>query len=59
MSEKTVWGIHAGKTGDADSLFIKKNFVALGWLEMKDIGKLPADREAFKQRVQGNGDGFI
>ncbi len=29
MSEKTVWGIHAGKTGDADSLFIKKNIVAL------------------------------
>ena len=26
MSEKTVWGIHAGRTGDADSLFLKKNF---------------------------------
>jgi len=52
MTEKTVWGIHAGKTGDADSLFLKKNFVALGWLDMGDIGKLPPDREAFKEKVR-------
>jgi len=52
MNEKTVWGIHAGRTGDADSLFLQKNFVALGWLEMGNIGKLPADREAFKEKVK-------
>lgn len=52
MSERTVWGIHAGRTGDADSLFLKKNFVALGWLDMGDIGQLPADREAFKDKVR-------
>jgi hypothetical protein len=23
MSQKTIWGIHAGKTGNADSLFMK------------------------------------
>lgn len=51
MNDKTVWGIHAGKTGDADSLFLNKNIIALGWLLMGDIGKLPADREAFKNRV--------
>ena len=28
--EITVWGIHAGRTGDADSLFLKKNVIALG-----------------------------
>ncbi|HET8563923.1 MAG TPA: hypothetical protein VFM35_08645, partial [Candidatus Binatia bacterium] len=28
-NEKTIWGIHAGKTGDADSLFLKKNYIAL------------------------------
>lgn len=52
MTEKTVWGIHAGKTGDADTLFLKKNFVALGWLDMGDIGKLPSDRESFKEKVK-------
>jgi restriction system protein len=52
MGERTVWGIHAGKTGDADSLFLKKNFVALGWLDMGDIGKLPPDRESFKEKVR-------
>lgn len=26
-----VWGIHGGRTGDAHSLFLQKNFIALGW----------------------------
>jgi len=34
MKEATIWGIHGGKTGDADSLFLKKNFVALGWAKI-------------------------
>ncbi len=50
-SEKTVWGIHAGRTGDADALFLKKNYVALGWSEMGDLSKLRPDREAFKAKV--------
>jgi restriction system protein len=50
-SEKTIWGIHGGKTGDADSLFLKDNVVALGWAEMGNIGALPADREAFKTKL--------
>ena len=29
--EPTIWGIHGGKTGDADSLFLKKSYVAIGW----------------------------
>jgi restriction system protein len=52
MSEKILWGIHAGKTGDADSLFLKSNFVALGWLAMGDVSKLTPDREAYKQKVR-------
>src|SRR5438128_3020579 len=52
MSEKAIWGIHAGKTGDADSLFMKRNFVALGWSDMGDVSKLPSDREAFKKKVR-------
>ncbi len=51
MTEKTIWGIHAGKTGDADSLFLKKNVIALGWVEMRDIGKFKPDREDFKKQV--------
>ena len=51
MNDKIVWGIHAGKTGDADSLFLKKNIVALGWQAMGDIGKLPGERESFKNKV--------
>lgn len=51
MSEPTLWGIHAGKTGDADSLFLKKNFVAVGWIKMADLSSIKADREAFKSKV--------
>lgn len=48
----TLWGIHAGKTGDADQLFLTQNVVALGWSDVGDLSKLPPDREAFKARVR-------
>jgi restriction system protein len=51
LSEIVVWGIHAGRSGEADSLFLKKNVAAIGWEEMGDLSKLPADREAFKAEV--------
>jgi restriction system protein len=49
MSENAIWGIHAGRTGDADTLFLMQNCVALGWDAMDDLSALAADREAFKQ----------
>jgi restriction system protein len=51
MKEPAVWGIHAGRTGDADSLFLKDNVVAVGWHEMGDLSKIPCDREAYKLAV--------
>jgi restriction system protein len=48
----TIWGIHAGKTGDGDHLFLTHNLVALGWVEVGDLSGLSADREAFKARVK-------
>ena len=50
-SDINIWGIHAGKTGDADELFLKKNCVALGWTKMPDLSTLAPDRDAFKARV--------
>ncbi len=49
--EKTLWGIHAGRTGDADTLFLKENCVAIGWQKMGDLGSLAPKREAFKARA--------
>jgi len=46
-----VWGIHAGKTGDAETLFIQKKFIAVGWHEVGDLGIIKPDREAFKAKV--------
>lgn len=47
-NETTVWGIHAGKTGDAENLFFKHQYIAIGWANVGDLSRLPADREAYK-----------
>lgn len=49
-AEVAVWGIHAGRTGDADSLFLEGECIAIGWQAMGDLGTLAADRESFKER---------
>ena len=51
MNETTVWGIHAGKTGDAETLFLKHQCIAIGWANMGDLSKLSSDREAYKNKV--------
>ena len=48
MADNTIWGIHAGRTGNADSLFLKQNVIAICWNEMPDLSTIPATREAFK-----------
>jgi len=49
--DPTIWGIHGGKDGDADELFLKKECVALGWPELGDLGTIAPDRDAFKAAV--------
>jgi len=51
-NDVTLWGIHAGRTGDADRLFLKEGFIAIGWVEMGDLSILEPDRKAFKARVE-------
>jgi restriction system protein len=51
MKEGTIWVIHGGKTGDADSLFLKKNCVALGFAKMGDLSKITSNRDSFKVAV--------
>lgn len=49
--EKTIWGIHAGRTGDADSLFLKGGYIAIGWPQMGDLMALKKDRDDFRKKV--------
>lgn len=51
LKEQAMWGIHGGQTGDADSLFLKQNMIALGWDDIGNLASLPPDREAFKAEV--------
>lgn len=48
MGDVIVWGIHAGRTGDAHSLFLKKEVVAIGWTQLGDLSGLGSDRDALK-----------
>jgi len=50
-TDYTLWGIHAGKTGDANTLFLKKNRIAIGWINMGSLANLPVDRDAIKAKV--------
>jgi len=49
--ETVVWGIHAGRGGQADELFLGRHCIALGWEELGDLSKLAGDRESFKSIV--------
>ena len=51
MTDPQAWGIHGGRTGDADSLFLTRNCIAIGWHHIGDLKALKGDREAFKARV--------
>lgn len=48
MVTTRLWGIHAGKTGDADSLFLGKGVIAVGWHDFGPMN-LPKDRNAYKK----------
>ncbi len=50
-NEQTMWGLHAGRTGDADTLFLKKNLVAVGWDKLGDLSGVAPNQEAFKAVV--------
>jgi len=48
--DRTIWGIHGGRAGEAETLFLRHNVIALGWVEMGDLLKLPGTREAFRNK---------
>ena len=51
-SDKTfLWCVRAGEAGQADSVFLKKNYLAIGWEEMGDLSTIPATKEAFKAKI--------
>lgn len=49
-ADAPIWGVHAGKTGDADALFLKNACVAIGWAAMGDLSELKDDRDTFKAK---------
>jgi restriction system protein len=46
-----VWGLHAGKHGDADTLFFGGNWIALGWPQIPDLSEFVTDPEKLKAAI--------
>lgn len=46
---KPIWGIHAGRTGDADKLFLGSHVIGVGWEQFGDLGPLTT-RDQFKAK---------
>lgn len=40
VREVTLWGIRAGRQGQANSLFLEHNYIAMGWNEVEDLSIL-------------------
>lgn len=49
--ERTLWGIHGGRLGRADALFLEQNVIAIGWHELGDIRPIGGDREELKSKI--------
>src|SRR5215207_2699550 len=49
-NEVTVWVTRAGRFSEVDTLFLKKNVVALGWDQIGNLAAIGPNRELFKAR---------
>ena len=47
MAEQVIWGIHPGKRGAAEALFVRRKVIAIGWSDMGDLSQW-MDRDAYK-----------
>jgi restriction system protein len=47
----TMWGIHGGRTGNADALFLQQKYIGIGWHAVGALGAIAPDRESFKAKV--------
>ena len=49
QQERTVWGLHAGRTGDIDRLFHHGTYrIALGWSKVSNLTTIASNGDAFK-----------
>ena len=51
--EQKMWGIHSGSLGEMDSKFLSKSnpYISIGWYEIGDLMKIPAERDKFKESI--------
>lgn len=47
MPEQVIWGIHPGKGGAAEDLFVRRKVIAIGWPNIRDLSQW-SDRDAYK-----------
>jgi restriction system protein len=52
MNSGISWGVHAGKLGAAEDLFLRGSVIAIAWPELGDLAELESAREAFLERYR-------
>lgn len=52
MAKPTVWGIHAGASGEADSDFLEGGIVGMGWAKLGDLSHHARSRDTLKAWVR-------
>lgn len=52
MAEKAIWGVHGGRHGIADGLFLQGNVIAIGWSPMGDVSGIASDRASFRTAAE-------
>jgi len=50
MIEPPIWGMHAGRRGEAEELF-RNGDLALCWYQTGDLSNTPPNRRAFKEQI--------
>jgi restriction system protein len=49
--EPSIWAMRAGKHSELDSLFLRRNTLAIGWATLGDLALLDCSPRAFEQRM--------
>ncbi len=50
-SDRAIWLVRGGASGEADSLFLGENVIAVSWPELGDLEQVRPDIESFRSHV--------
>ncbi len=52
MSDDVCWGLHAGRSAEAEQLLRQRDRIGIGWPQMGDLSELAPTRDVFKAHLR-------